>query len=430
VAALAYGSIPTTGGAFQASFGGATDTFVTKLNATGSALLYSTLVGGSGSDEPEAIAIDGAGNAFVAGTCWSGGFPTTSGSFQTAYGGNYQDAYAFKLNAGGSALIYSTYLGGNQQDLGKGLALDPSGDAFVTGVTLGSFSVTAGAYQPTYQGNDEGFFCEIDPSGSSLIYSTYLGGPGDDWGRSIAMGPGGSIFVQGMAQAGFPTTAGAYKSAPGGIDLFVLKFDQFTPTCTPTVTPVFSPTISPTFSISPTPSQTFSQTPTFTHSPTFSASPTRTMSPSSTPSATPSSSCTVTPTCTPTPSISPSCTVSSTHSVSPTISATPTPSLTRTPDLSRFDGAELSILGIFPNPATANGTYFAFGDPQASAVTLSVYTVAGELVWRTSGDFSQGKHQVWWSPRNQAGLAVASGQYFLLVSAEKKSVGKWFSVMR
>ena len=126
---------------------------MTKLNAAGSDLAYSTYLGGSSSDYGYAIALDGAGNAFVTGQANSANFPTTAGAFDTSRNGNY-DAFVTKLNAAGSALAYSTYLGGSggaiPEDWGNGIAVDGAGSAYVTGDTDSSdFPTTAGAFDTT-----------------------------------------------------------------------------------------------------------------------------------------------------------------------------------------------------------------------------------------------------------------------------------------
>ena len=110
------------------------DAFVTKLNATGTALVYSTYLGGSGDDHGIVIAVDASGNAYVTGHTASSNFPTTAGAYQAVYGGGRYDAFVTKLNATGTALVYSTYLGGSGEDDGYGIAVDASGNAYVTGV--------------------------------------------------------------------------------------------------------------------------------------------------------------------------------------------------------------------------------------------------------------------------------------------------------
>jgi hypothetical protein len=218
-----FSDFPTTAGAFQTTFGGGTDAFVSKLNATGSTLLYSTYLGGSGIDGPSGIAVDAAGNAYVTGDTQSSNFPTTPGAFQTIYHVGNEDAFVSKLNATGSALVYSTYLGGNSLDEGHGIAVDASGHAYVTGVTGSSdFPTTPGAFQTSYGGHGNAFVSKLTPSGSALLYSTYLGGrenPALDYdaGSAITVDALGNAYVTGFTSSSdFPTTAGAFQTTYGG----------------------------------------------------------------------------------------------------------------------------------------------------------------------------------------------------------------------
>jgi len=125
---------------------------VTKLDSGGSALVYSTYLGGSGDEDGRGIAVDAGGNAYVTGDTTSGNFPTTNGAFQVTYGGG-GDAFVAKLNATGSALVYSTYLGGSANDPGTAIKVDGSGNAYVAGYTFSSdFPVTTGAFQTSSRG--------------------------------------------------------------------------------------------------------------------------------------------------------------------------------------------------------------------------------------------------------------------------------------
>jgi len=208
---------PTTPGALQTAYGGASETFVTKLNAAGSALVYSTFLGGSNgnSNGSSGIAVDASDNAYVTGSTYSSNFPTTPGAFQTAYGGAW-DVFVAKLNATGSALAYSTYLGGSAFDYGEGIAVDASGNAYVTGATPGGFPITPGAFQTGYGGGQfDAFVSKLNASGSVLLYSTYLGGSGFDWGFGIAVDASGNAYVTGLAESGFPTTPGAFQTTMG-----------------------------------------------------------------------------------------------------------------------------------------------------------------------------------------------------------------------
>ena len=184
VTGLTYSTdFPTTAGAYQTSPGGGADAFVTKLNPTGTALVYSTYLGGMSDDYGAGIAVDTAGNAYVTGCTESTDFPTTPGAYQTSHGGG-ADAFVTKLNPTGTALVYSTYLGGTNDDRGNGIAVDTAGDAYVTGQTTSTdFPTTAGGFQTPYGGDQDAFVAKLNPTGTALIYSTYLGGTGNDFGK-------------------------------------------------------------------------------------------------------------------------------------------------------------------------------------------------------------------------------------------------------
>ena len=219
---------PTTPGAFQTTPGGNGDAFVSKLNAAGSALLYSTYLGGSNFDVARGLAVDASGNAYVTGQTDSSNFPTTPGAFQTSFGGGGNNAFVSKLNAAGSALVYSTYLSGGGGSVGFGVAIDASENAYVTGGTGSDFSTTPGAFQTTYGGGDgDAFVSKLNAAGSGLLYSTYLGGNDDDVGYSIALDASGNAYLTGLTSSSdFPTTSGAFQTTFGGIsDAFVSKLN-------------------------------------------------------------------------------------------------------------------------------------------------------------------------------------------------------------
>jgi hypothetical protein len=229
-------NFPTTAGAFQITYGGTGgpfstgDAFVTKLNPTGSALVYSTYLGGGLRDNASAIAVDVDGNAYVTGSTESPDFSTTAGAFQTTFHYGTTEAFVTKLDPTGSALVYSTFLGGNNIDQGSAIAVDASGNAYVTGNTDSTdFPTTAGAFQTTNAGaasTGDAFVTKLNPSGSALVYSTYLGSSGDDdWGHGIAVDAAGNAYVTGTAAAAdFPTTPGAFQTSGGGG--FITKLDS------------------------------------------------------------------------------------------------------------------------------------------------------------------------------------------------------------
>jgi hypothetical protein len=216
---------PTTPGAFQTTHA-FTNLFVTKLSEDGSALEYSTFLDGSGSEEPRGVAVDDQGNAFVTGWTLSSDFPTTAGAYDTSHNGSY-DAFLTKLNASGSDLVYSTYLGGSSIEGATAVALGGDGNAYLTGNTDSrDFSTTPGAYQATNRGGDDVFVARFDSSGSQLVSSTLLGSSGfSEFAYSLAVDGTGNAYTTGRTNsATFPTTPGAFDtSANGDDDAFVSK---------------------------------------------------------------------------------------------------------------------------------------------------------------------------------------------------------------
>ena len=215
-----------TANPLQAAMAGPGDAFVTKLNPAGSALVYSTYLGGSSIDEGSGIAVDSTGAAYVTGQTFSTNFPTTNPVQAAAGGGG--DAFATKLNPAGSALVYSTYLGGSALDRGTAIAVDPAGAAIVTGQTSSTNFPTANAVQAALAGSSDGFVTKLDPAGSALAYSTYLGGTSDDSSGSsdIAVDAAGAAYVAGDTTSSDFPTVNAYQAAlAGSIDAFVTKLD-------------------------------------------------------------------------------------------------------------------------------------------------------------------------------------------------------------
>jgi hypothetical protein len=220
---------PTTAGAFDTTHNGSIDGFVTKLNAAGSSLSYSTFLGGTSRDECYGIAVDSSGNAFVTGLTLSSNYPTTLGVFQRFPNGS-DDAFVTKLNATGNSLDYSTYIGGNGNDRGFGIAVDSSGNAFVTGNTdFTNYPTTVGAFDTTQNGLQDGFVTKLNAAGSSLVYSTFLGGSSFDAGLGIALDSSGNAFITGVTLddvIDYPTTAGAFDTTHNGVyDGFVTKLN-------------------------------------------------------------------------------------------------------------------------------------------------------------------------------------------------------------
>jgi hypothetical protein len=192
-------------------------------------LVYSTYLGGSGNDSAFGIAVDNNRNVYVTGFTNSTNFPVTAGSFQTTYqGGASDDVFVTKLNSNGSSLIYSTYLGGSNQDRGRGIAVDSSGNAYITGFTFSfNFPTTAGAFRTSLQGALNAFVTKLNATGTALIYSTYLGGIAN-FATAIAINDSGNAYITGTAIIpNFPTTPGAFQTAPLGADsAFVAKLSN------------------------------------------------------------------------------------------------------------------------------------------------------------------------------------------------------------
>ncbi len=211
---------------FQGSNAGSTDAFVTKLDATGSALVYSTYLGGSNNEndsgDNSGIAVDGSGAAYVTGGTFSTNFPTQA-PFQGSNAGS-TDAFVTKLNATGSALIYSTYLGGSGPDQGYGIAVDGSDVAFVAGLTVSTNFPTQAPFQGTFAGNSDAFVTSFTATGSALICSTYLGGSNGDVGRAIAVDGSSAAYVAGgTVSTNFPMQGPFQGSKAGSDDAFVTK---------------------------------------------------------------------------------------------------------------------------------------------------------------------------------------------------------------
>ena len=249
---------PVTSGAYQTVNNGqanyASNAFVTKLDATGSNLIYSTYLGGSGfinlfyplmpGDTGYGIAVDSEGNAYIAGQAYSANFPSTQGAFQTvnnAAAVQTSNAFITKLNPAGSGLVYSTFLGGSGYnpeyhlpygDGATAIALDVEGNVYVTGGVYSSDFPLRNPYQEenlaagsvvTGDGGSNAFVTKLNPTGSDLVYSTYLGGPKSDTTSAIAVAPSGNAYVTGTTGPGFPVTTNAFQQASSAD--FVTEFD-------------------------------------------------------------------------------------------------------------------------------------------------------------------------------------------------------------
>lgn len=257
--------------AFQPVHGGMTDAFVSRLNATGTGFVYSSFLGGSGSETGRAVAVDAAGNGFFTGDSLSQNFPTTAGAFDSSNAGSF-DAYLVKIDPAGSGKIYSTLIGGGDFENGRGVAVDSAGNAYITGQTASGsvnscnipksnpFPTTSGSFQPAiapsgssncqnccsaFPGGTgvnpnlfDAYVAKFDSTGGNLIYSTYLGGgtaaaassSGFDQGHAIAVDGAGNAYITGVTgSSDFPTLNPIQAAYGGGSqppgDAFVTKLN-------------------------------------------------------------------------------------------------------------------------------------------------------------------------------------------------------------
>lgn len=232
VAGITWSSdFPSTSGAFDTSQNGLQDAFVAKLDPSGSTLVYATFLGGSQHDMVYRLGIDvdALGAAYVAGITWSLDFPTTSAAYDTTFNGGEKDAFVAKVSPSGDSLIYSTFLGGGDDDEGLDIAVDQNGNAYVTGGTRSDdFPVTAGAFDTSPNGNYDVFVAQLNPTGDTLAYSSFIGGSSYDMGRGIAIDGSGTVYVTGETHSSdFPVTSSALDTTfnGGSADAFVVKLD-------------------------------------------------------------------------------------------------------------------------------------------------------------------------------------------------------------
>ncbi|MBV9787456.1 MAG: SBBP repeat-containing protein, partial [Chloroflexi bacterium] len=217
--------LPTYDG-FQLAFGGgSTDAFVVKLDVPGSAFTYLSYLGGNDLDQGHGIAVDSQGRAVVTGKTASLNFPTLN-PFQSTIGGGI-DAYLTQVDATGLALSYSSYLGGSASDEGNGVALDSFGDAYLTGSTSSANFPTVNAFQGSYAGSTDAILAKVTNSGMTVVYSTYLGGSNVDVGQDIKVGEGGSHVTGYTRSTNFPTANPLQSTLGGNDDVFVSSLNGF-----------------------------------------------------------------------------------------------------------------------------------------------------------------------------------------------------------
>jgi len=363
-----------TRNALQPGFGGLQDAFVAKLDWTG-ALIYSTYLGGSNFDQGQAIAVDSSDNMYITGFTNSSNFPTV-GAVQPTFKGGLADVFVAKLNAAGSALLYSTYLGGSGFDRGFGIAVDSAGNAFVTGGTTSPDFPTVGAVQPTFGGLTDAFVAKLNSTGAALVYSIYLGGSGDDLSRSIAVDGAGHAYITGSTRSlDFPRTAGVLQPTLGGdLDGFAAKLVEQAPA---TATPTGTATATATATLTPTPTLTATATATSTPPPTASATAV------ATPTLTPSVTATATSTALAIPMATATATSTATATPLPTrvalLTSTPTAACAATGAASLAPVAGSGVTGLLTLQRTGSATVTVqlAGLAPATAVTVSLPTTRG-----------------------------------------------------
>jgi murein DD-endopeptidase MepM/ murein hydrolase activator NlpD len=228
VGATRSADFPTTTSAQGRSMAGGQDAFVVRVNGAGTRLDYSTFLGGSSDDQAAAVAVDGAGNAYVTGATSSADFPATAGTLASSLGGE-ADAFVAKVNGDGTSLAYVMLLGGSRADYGSAIAVDGAGNAYVTGASQSpDFPASPWAFGPSLAGDSDAFVAKVNPTGTGLGYAAFLGGSGDDQGAAIAVDQMGYVYVAGSAESfTLPGTIGAFDTSPNGEqDAFVVRVNE------------------------------------------------------------------------------------------------------------------------------------------------------------------------------------------------------------
>lgn len=234
---------PTTADCIQPSLAGGLDAFVVKLNAQGTAMVYSTYLGSNKPAGPASvvgaedlglsIAVDSAGSAYVTGRTSGRDFPTTPGALKATRPDSgpvgsddpsiqfFSDAFVTKLNPTGAALVYSTYLGGRGDDSGNGIRVDAAGNAYVVGTTQSLDFPTTNPFQAGFNGDADAFVAKVNQNGSALVYSTYIGGAGNDNGNAIAIDVSGNCYFAGTTTStDLPATRGALREASSDVNIY------------------------------------------------------------------------------------------------------------------------------------------------------------------------------------------------------------------
>lgn len=218
---------PITEGVVDPTFNGGRDGFITVLNETGSTLHFSTFIGGRDWDWVTDITVDAVGDVYVIGYTESSNFPSTFCAYDTAINGQ-TDFFATKLNAEGSKILYSTYLGGGEMEGWGTVLVDEGGNASIMGLTYSSdFPTTPSAYDTTFNGYSDVFIATLNPTGTELDYSTFLGASGVEYPAEMIIDAEGNYYIVGATNShDFPVTSGGYDlTFNGNYDVFVAKLD-------------------------------------------------------------------------------------------------------------------------------------------------------------------------------------------------------------
>ena len=224
--------LPTTAGSFDPTHSGDDhEGFLLKLNGQGTDLVYSTYLGGNGTDELVDVALDGTGNVYVAGNTLSPDLPASAGAAFPNLTGRSFDAFVARLSPDGSTLVDLTYLGGTKWDVALSIDLDDRGAVYVGGETISTdFPATNGSFQDFLVNNltRDGFVVKLDPGLGSLAWASYVGGLFDDFVEFVRVGPNGTVYAAGDTEsAGFPVTNGSYQTLhQGAIDTFILRMSS------------------------------------------------------------------------------------------------------------------------------------------------------------------------------------------------------------
>ncbi|MGA1819482.1 MAG: SBBP repeat-containing protein, partial [Thermoplasmatota archaeon] len=219
-------SFPVTPGAYSTEWQGSLDAYVLRMNDNGTDIDFCTLIGGSTDESGFAVTLDGSDNIYLAGRVSSSDFPTTSGAYSRTYSGLY-DLFVCKFDPTASNLLFSTYVGGESSEWPQNIALDGSNNIFVGGIVNGQgFPTTSAAMGSDYGGGDiDGFLFKMNPQGSGLTYSTYVGGDHDDRVTGLVLDDQGYAYISGYTRSSdFPLTTGAYDTTlEGSSDGYVMK---------------------------------------------------------------------------------------------------------------------------------------------------------------------------------------------------------------